>query len=83
MPRVTINQDKYIESDAAAFIEGKTRGRRLQDKDIASEIGISPQAYCQRKKDGRLKLGYMELVKIIRKLNLSDTEIVMLMRGKF
>lgn len=82
MPRVTLYADKYIESDAVAFLEGKTRGRRLQDKDIADVIGLSPPAYCQRKRNGKLKLNYLELVKIIDKLNLTDDEIVKLMRGK-
>ena len=83
MPRVLINKDKYIESDAVLFIEGRTKGRGLFDSDIAKEIGLSPPAYCQRKKNGRLKLGYMELVKVIRKLNLPDEDIIKLMRGKF
>ena len=82
MPRVHINQDKYIESDAANFINGKTRERNLYDKDIAKEIGLKGPAYSLRKKDGKFDFGFMELVKMIRKLELTDEEIVRLMRGK-
>ena len=83
MPRVSLYKDKYIESDAVAYLEGKTRRCRLQDKDIAGLIGLSPPAYCQRKKDGKLKLNYMELFKIFEKLKFTDEEIVNFMRGKF
>lgn len=83
MPRVSINQDKYTEADAVAFLEGKTRGRRKLDRDVAAAIGLSPPAYCQRKRDGKLKLNYMELVKVIQTLNFTDEEIVRFMRGKF
>lgn len=82
MPRVSLYEDKYIEADAAAFVEGKTRERRLVDKDMASLIGINPSSYCKRKQNGKLKLSYMELVKVIQKLELTDEEIVKLMRGK-
>lgn len=82
MPRVTILKDKYIESDAADFLNGKIREAKLSDKDIAALIGITPPAFCNRKQNGRFKFDYMELVKIIPKLNLSDEEIIKLMRGK-
>ena len=82
MPRVALYQDKYIESDAANFINGKTRERQLYDKDIAKEIGLKGPAYSLRKKDGKFDFNFMELVKMIRKLELTDEEIVKLMRGK-
>ena len=82
MPRVVLCQDKYIEADAANFINGKTRERKLYDKDIAKEIGLKGPAYSLRKKDGKFDFGFMELVKMIRKLELTDEEIVKLMRGK-
>lgn len=82
MPRVALYQDKYIESDAANFINGKTRERQLYDKDVAKEIGLKGPAYSLRKKDGKFDFNFMELVKMIRKLELTDEEIVKLMRGK-
>lgn len=82
MPRVTLYADKYIEADAANFINGKTRERQLYDKDIAQEIGLKGPAYSLRKKNGKFDFSFMELVKMIRKLELTDEEIVKLMRGK-
>lgn len=82
MPRVDLYRDKYIVSDAVHFIEGKTKQEGKRDKDIAELISISPPAYCLRKKNGKLDLSYLELVKVIDYLNLSDEEIVKLMRGK-
>ena len=82
MPRVLINQDKYIESDAANFINGKTRERKLYDKDVAKEIGLKGPAYSLRKRDGKFDFNFMELVKMIRTLELTYEEIVKLMRGK-
>ena len=82
MPRVTLYADKYIESDAANFINGKTRERRLLDKDIAESLGLKAPTYCKRKRDGRFDMNYLELVKIIKKLQLTDEEIVKLMRGQ-
>ena len=82
MPRVALYQYKYIESDAANFINGKTRERQLYDKDVAKEIGLKGPAYSLRKKDGKFDFNFMELVKMIRKLELTDEEIVKLMRGK-
>lgn len=83
MPRVALYKDKYTDADAIAYVEGKTRGCRLQDKDIASAIGISPPSYCKRKNNGKLNLNYLELVKVFQKLDFTDEEIVMFMRGKF
>lgn len=82
MPRVSLYQDKYIEADAANFVNGKTRERQLLDKDIAELIGIKPPAYCKRKQGGKFDFSFMELVKMIRKLELTDEEIVKLMRGQ-
>lgn len=82
MPRVTINKEKYIEADAVAFIEGKTRESRQKDKDVALAIGLAPPTYCKRKREGKLKFEYLELVKIIQALSLTDEEIIRLMRGK-
>ena len=82
MPRVALYADKYIEADAADFINGKTRECRLRDKDIAAALGLKAPTYCKRKRDGRFDMNYLELVKIIKRLQLSDEEIVRLMRGK-
>ena len=82
MPRVLLYADKYIESDAANFINGKTRERKLYDKDVAKEIGLKGPAYSLRKRDGKFDFNFMELVKMIRTLELTDEEIVKLMRGK-
>ena len=82
MPRVSLYQDKYIESDAANFISGKTRERQLHDKDIAAVLGLKAPTYCKRKRDGRFDMNYLELVKIIKELQLTDEEIIKLMRGK-
>jgi hypothetical protein len=82
LPRVTINKEKYMEADAVAFIEGRTRECGLRDKDIAEAIGLEPPAYCKRKREGRMKFEYPELVKMIPILCLTDEEIVALMRGK-
>jgi hypothetical protein len=82
MPRVALYQDKYIESDAANFINGKTRECRLRDKDIAAALNLKAPTYCKRKRDGRFDMNYLELVKIIKKLQLTDEEIIKLMRGK-
>lgn len=82
MPRVTINKEKYMEADAVAFIEGKTREAGKMDKDIAEAIGLSAPSYCIRKKDDQMKFSYPELVKMIVVLRLTDEEIVKLMRGQ-
>lgn len=81
MPRVTINKEKYMEADAVAFIEGKTRGTRQSDKDIAEILGLSPPAYCQRKKNGKMNFNYLELVKMFKQLRFTDEEIVKFMKG--
>lgn len=83
MPRVAIKKYEYMEKDAANFINGKTRECQKEDKDVAELIGISRPAYCLRRKDGRFNMSYIELVKTIEFLQLSDEEIVSLMRGKF
>lgn len=83
MPRVAINKYKYILKDAAKFLNGKTRGCGLYDKDMATVVGLSPPAYCQRKKPDKMELSYINLVKIIEKQNWTDEEIVKFMRGKF
>ena len=82
MQRVHINQDKYVEKDAIAFIEGKTRERGLTDTDIAKLIGITQSSYSNRKRKGKMNFNYMELYKIINRLELTDEELVRLMRGK-
>lgn len=82
MPRVVLLKDKYIEADAADFVNGKTRQKKMYDKDIALGIGLKPPAYSLRKKDGKFDFNFMELVKMIRMLELSDEEIVKLMRGE-
>ena len=82
MPRVTLYQDKYIESDAVAFIRGKTRQKGLTDTDIAHEIGITQSSYSNRKRKGKMNFNYLELVKIIKRLELTDEEIAKLMRGQ-
>lgn len=82
MPRVTLYQDKYIDSDAVSFVEGKTRERKLTDTDLAQEIGITQSSYSNRKRKGKMNFNYLELVKIIKRLELTDEEIVKLMRGK-
>ncbi len=82
MPRVTLNKEKYMEADAVAFIEGKTREAGHSDKEIAEAIGISAPSYCIRKRDAQMKFSYPELVKMISILRLTDEEIVKLMRGQ-
>lgn len=83
MPRVSINKEKYIDADAVSFVEGKTRERKLTDTDIAHEIGITQSSYSNRKRKGKMNFNYLELVKIIKRLQLTDEEIVKFMRGKF
>lgn len=86
MPRVHINQEKYINADTASFIEGKTRERGLCDVDIAQTIGISPASYCRRKKNKKgekiFEVSLAEFRKIATKLQLTDDEIVRAVRGK-
>lgn len=82
MPRVSINQNKYIEADAVAFIRGKTREQGLTDTDIAREIGITQSSYSNRVRSKKMKFDFMDLFKIIKRLELTDEEIVRLMRGK-
>lgn len=82
MPRVALYADKYIESDAANFINGKTRERQLCDKDVAAALDLKAPTYCKRKRNGRFDMNYLDLVKIIKTLQLTDEEIVKLMRGK-
>lgn len=82
MPRVSINKDKYIEADAVAFIRGKTRQQGLTDTDIAHEIGITQSSYSNRVRKKKMQFDFMELLKIIQRLELTDEEIVKLMRGK-
>ena len=38
MPRVDLYRDKYIDSDAVQFIEGKTKQEGKQDKDIMRNL---------------------------------------------
>ncbi len=81
MPRVALYQDKYIDADAVAFIEGKTRERGLTDTDIAKEIGITQSSYSNRKRKGKLNLNYLELRKVFVKLQLTPEEVTKLMLG--
>ena len=83
MSRVSVNKYQYIEKDAATFINGKTRGSGKEDKDVAKAIGIAPSSYCNRRRDGRFNMSYIDLVKTIELLELTDEEIITLMRGKF
>lgn len=82
MPRVHINKDKYIEADAVAFIRGKTKEQGLTDTDIAHEIGITQSSYSNRVRKKKMQFDYMDLFKIIQRLELTDEEIIKLMRGK-
>lgn len=82
MPRVSLYADKYIDADAVSFVEGKTRERKLTDTDIAHVIGITQSSYSNRKRKGKMNFNYLELVKIIKRLELTDEEIVKLMRGQ-
>ncbi|MGN1158227.1 MAG: hypothetical protein ACI4TK_18810 [Agathobacter sp.] len=83
MPRITANKYQYMEKDAANFINGKTRGCGKEDKDVAAAIGIGPSSYCNRRRDGKFNMSYIDLVKTIELLELSDEDIIVLMRGKF
>lgn len=82
MPRVLLYQDKYIEADAVAFIRGKTKERGLTDTEMAHEIGITQSSYSNRVRKKKMQFNFMELFKIIQRLELTDEEIVKLMRGK-
>lgn len=78
MPRVKALRSEYMKTDARKMFKGKIAENELSQKILAEEIGLSPPAFSIRFK--KFDFNFEQLTKMIQKLDLSDEEIVKLMR---
>ena len=78
MPRVTLNRRKYKVSDISKWLVGKLYEKGLHQVDIANWIGISQPSLSARLKKGLFT--YEELLTIFNKLEVTDEEILRLMK---
>ncbi len=78
MPKVAINNRKYKESELEKFVKSKCVRRGIKLQDIAVELGVSRSTLWRELKKGTTKYG--ELLLIVNALDLSDEEVVNLMR---
>lgn len=78
MPRIHQKKEEYMSKDTENLIRNKMRGNVTQ-KELGEEFGIGQRAVST--KLGNMSFKYSELVKIFRKLEFTDEEILKCMRG--
>lgn len=85
MPRVEIKKKDYMLADLPFWLIKEAKKRGMHQKDMAEALGISPQAFHGRllkKPNGDPKdvFTYGELLTLFKLLELSDEEILKLMK---
>ena len=88
MPRVALSPEQkrdYMVNDLPYWFEKEARKKGLRQKDLAKALGITPQAWNDRKKpmlSGKPKdsFGYGDMLILFQLLNATDEEILRLMQ---
>lgn len=78
MPRVKELRTNYMRTDAKKLFKGKMGENDVTQKELAELIGLSPPAFCIRFKE--FDFDFEQLTKMFNRLELSDEEIVKLMK---
>ncbi len=78
MPRVDPLRVQYMKTDARKLVKEKLGGNEMTQKKLAAAVGLSPPAFCIRLQD--FKFSFEHLVNMFDALELSDEEIVKLMK---
>lgn len=78
MPRIHQKKEEYMSKDTENLIRNKMRGNITQ-KELGEAFGIGQRAVST--KLDKMNFKYSELVKIFRKLEFTDEEILKCMRG--
>ena len=88
MPRVALSMEQkrdYMVTDLPYWFEKEARKKKMHTKDLAQALGITPQAWNERKKpkvNGKPKdsFGYGEMLILFRLLELGEEDILRLMK---
>ena len=79
MPKVTLDKTKKTESLIRAYVLGTMRANDISQSDMASELGITQQAFSHKIKNGKLTVE--DLLRIFERLQPDDSTLLKLMRG--
>ena len=79
MPKVTLDKTKKTESLIRAYVLGTMRANDISQSDMASELGITQQAFSRKIKNGSLTVA--DLLRIFERLQPDDSTLLKLMRG--
>ena len=85
MPRVKINQKKYMIRDLSSWIVGRMHAKGLRQEDVAKWIGINQQSFSRRlrmSRDGVDEFSFGELVILFKNLDATDEDILRLIKMK-
>lgn len=85
MPRVHIKEKEYMIYDLPFWFVKEAKKKGLRQKDLAEALGITPQSFhdrLTRKNNGDPKdvFSYGDLLTLFKTLDVSDEEILHLMR---
>ena len=78
MPRIKALRIDYMKVDAIKLFKIKMIENNVLQRDLAKVIGLSPSAFSIRFRN--FDFDYEHLVKMIKKLNFSNEEIIKLMQ---
>ena len=78
MPRVSLLRNEYMKTDAKKMFKGKMAENDITQKKLAEAVGLSPPSFCIRFKT--FDFDFEMLTKMIQAVNLSDEEIIKLMK---
>lgn len=79
MPRITSKRKAYMTKDIGSWIAGKMRMNKITQADMADCLNITQQAFGQKLRKSQFT--YADLLAILEKLNVTDEEIIKLMRA--
>ncbi len=81
MPKKARSRPEKQPNALVLWIESRTGKRHgVMQKELAEAIGLSPPAFSIRMKSG--KFDYLEIVKIFDYLNATDTERLIVTKGR-
>ncbi len=85
MPRIHAKKKEYMLFDLPFWLAKEAKKKGLRKKDLAAALGITPQAFGAREnknEDGTPKdaFKYGELLTLFKLLDLSDEDILRIMR---
>lgn len=72
------DKDKYSKDSLVEIIEGKKKRLKISNEELGKLIGMTGQAFGRRLREANLD--FIHLVKIFKKLEVSDDEIIKLMK---